>query len=64
MSKDLQKRFPDLYFDTKQVEQKTPKATPPSIAQIMDKVLTVNGIQNTSLAGDLASAAESFYKGA
>jgi len=64
MSKALQERFPDLYFDTKQVEEKIPKATPPSIAQVMDKVLTVNGIQNTSLAADLAGAAEDYYKGA
>ena len=64
MSKELEQRFPELYFDIKEVETKTPKATPPSIAQVLGKVLAVNGINNNSLASELGTAAESYYKGA
>jgi hypothetical protein len=60
----LAERFPDLYYDVKTVEEKTLKPTPPSIAQVLAKVLSVNGINNTSLASDLAQAAEAYYKGA
>jgi hypothetical protein len=59
----LVERFPDLYYDTKEVEVKTPKPTPPSISQVMAKVLSVNGVNNNSLASDLGSAAEAYYKG-
>ena len=61
---DLKEQFPDLYFDTKTVEQKTPKATPPSLAQIFLKVLVANGINNPGIAGSLAQIASDFYKGA
>jgi hypothetical protein len=64
VSQSLQDRFPDLYFDTKTVEEKTPKKNPPSIAQIMDKILVVNGIQNSGLAGDLGQAATDFFAAA
>jgi len=61
LSQSLQDRFPDLYFDTKTVEEKTPKKNPPSIAQVMEKILVGNGIQNSGLASDLGQAASDYF---
>jgi hypothetical protein len=61
LSQSLQDRFPDLYFDTKEVTEKTPKKDPPSIAQIMAKVLGVHGITDGGLASDLGQAAADFF---
>lgn len=60
----LKDRFPELYFDEKTVVEQTLKKTPPSISQVMAKILVVNGISNNSLASELGQAAEDFYKGA
>ena len=60
----LQERFPDLYFDVKEVQQRTPKASPPSFAQVAAKILATHGIQNPGVASDIGAAAEAYYKGA
>ena len=55
---DLSNRFPNLFFDIKTVEEKTPKPDLPSMAQVLASVLSENGIQNQPLASSLAQAAE------
>jgi hypothetical protein len=62
MSQSLKDRFPELFFDQKTVVQQTPKVTPPSIGQVLAKVLVAHGIQDSSLASDLAGAAEEYFK--
>lgn len=54
---DLSDRFPTLFFDIKQVEERTPKPLP-SMAQIVAGVLSENGITNASLASSIAAACE------
>ena len=54
---DLSNRFPSLFYDIKQVEERTPKPLP-SMAQIVAGVLSENGIQNPSLASNIAAACE------
>jgi len=63
MGLSLKERFPELYFDEETIVKKTPKKTPPSMAQVFAKILTTNGV-NASVASDLAEAAEAYYKGA
>lgn len=55
---DLEDRFPNLFFDIKTVEQKTPLPQLPSMAQVLGQVLIENGNNNPGLAANLAAAAE------
>ena len=61
MSKTLQDRFPDLYFDMKDVVEMTPKKVPPSIGQVFGKILVAHGINDSGLASDLAEAATDYF---
>jgi hypothetical protein len=62
MSATIQDMFPDLYFDVKQVEEKTPKKEKPSVGQVIARVLVDNGMQNSSLTAALATAVEAYYQ--
>lgn len=61
MPDGIDQQYPALFFDTKITTTLTPKLNPPSISQLMDKVLTANGIQNSGLAGTLGQAAEAYF---
>lgn len=63
MALSLKDRFPELYFDEETIVKKTPKKTPPSMAQVFAKILAANGM-NQAVASDLSEAAEAYYKGA
>jgi len=54
---DLANRFPTLFYDIRQVEERTPKPLP-SMAQIVAGVLSENGISNAPLASSIAAACE------
>ena len=54
---ELTDRFPGLFFEIKQVEERTPKPLP-SMAQIVAGVLSENGITNNPLASSIAAACE------
>jgi len=59
---DLRDQFPDLFFDIKQVEERTPKAVVPSVHQVISKVLANSGISNTALASDISTAVDQYYQ--
>lgn len=61
MSESLQERFPDLYFDTKQVEERTPKKVQPSFGEIVAKILVGHGINDNGIASDIAEAAKDYF---
>jgi hypothetical protein len=61
VSDSLQDRFPELYFDTRDVVEKTPKKVPPSFGAIVAKILTGHGIQDSGVSSDIASAAADYF---
>lgn len=61
MSETLQDRFPDLYFDMKDVVEKTPKKEKPSFGAIVAKILVGHGIQDGGVASDIAEAAKDYF---
>jgi hypothetical protein len=61
LSNSLQDRFPELFFDTKTVEEKTPKKVQPSFGQIVAKILVGHGIQDSGVASDIAQAATDYF---
>jgi hypothetical protein len=54
---DIRQQYSHLFFDTKVVEEKIPKPMP-SMTQLMAEVLSKYGIQNPTVASELANAAE------
>jgi hypothetical protein len=61
VSDSLQERFPELYFDMKDVVEKTPKKVPPSFGEIVAKILVGHGIQDSGVASDVAQAATDYF---
>ena len=61
MSESLQDRFPELYFDMKDVVQKTPKKDKPSFGAIVAKILVGHGVQDSGVASDIAQAAADYF---
>ncbi len=69
MSRPLEDRFPTLYHHIseereartgKLIEKRVPKDTPPTLHDVVNRVLQANGVHSTGLASDLVSAIQEF----